>query len=179
MSSTGLSKYSKTAIALHWIIAVLIIANVTLASMSEDLPRAAKAAYMNPHKAIGISILLFSVLRLFWRMGHKPPALPDAIAGWQAKLGKTVHILFYFLIIAVPLTGWLMVAARPGAPPVDFFGLFSIDLPVSDSEALSGFGHDGHEILTKPLVILIFLHVIGALKHQFVDRLHFIQRMWP
>jgi cytochrome b561 len=179
MSSTSLSKYSKTAIALHWIIAILIIANVTLASMSEDLPRAAKAAYMNPHKAIGISILLFSVFRLFWRIGHKPPVLPDAIAGWQAKLGKTVHVLFYFLIIAVPLTGWLMVAARPSAPPVDFFGLFSIDLPVGDSEALSGFGHEGHEILTKPLVILIFLHVIGALKHQFVDRLPFIQRMWP
>jgi cytochrome b561 len=179
MSSTGLTKYSKTAIALHWIIAVLIIANVTLASISEDLPRAAKAAYMNPHKAIGISILLFSVLRLLWRLGHKPPPLSNAIAAWQAKLGKTVHVLFYFLIIAVPLTGWLMVAAYPGAPAVDFFGLFSIDLPVGESKALSGLGKEGHEILTKPLVILIFLHVIAALKHQFVDRLPFIQRMWP
>lgn len=174
-----MGKYSKTAIALHWIIAILIVSNVTLASISEDLPRAAKAAYMNPHKAIGISILVLSVLRLLWRIGHKPPPLPNAIAGWQAKLGKTVHALFYFLIIAVPLTGWLMVAARAGAPPVDFFGLFTVDLPVSDSKALSEFGHEGHEILTKPLVILIFLHVIGALKHQFADRLPFIQRMWP
>lgn len=174
-----MGKYSKTAIALHWIIAILIVSNVTLASMSEDLPRAAKAAYMDPHKAIGISILILSLLRLFWRIGHKPPPMPDAITGWQATLGKAVHALFYFLIIAVPLTGWLMVAARPGAPPVDFFGLFSIDLPVGDSKALSGFGHEGHEILTKPLVILIFLHVIGALKHQFADRLPFIQRMWP
>jgi cytochrome b561 len=152
---------------------------VTLASMAEDLPRAAKAAYLNPHKAIGISILLLSVLRLLWRLGHKPPPLPDVIAGWQAKLGKAVHALFYFLIIAVPVTGWLMVAAFPGAPPVDFFGLFTLDLPVGESKALSGFGHEGHQILTKPLVILIFLHVIAALKHQFIDRLPFIQRMWP
>ncbi len=174
-----MGKYSKTAIALHWIIAILIVSNVTLASMSEDLPRAAKAAYMDPHKAIGISILMLSLLRLFWRIGHKPPPMPDAITGWQATLGRAVHALFYFLIIAVPVTGWLMVAARPGAPPVDFFGLFSVDLPVGDSKALSGFGKEAHEILTKPLVILIFVHVIGALKHQLADRLPFIQRMWP
>jgi cytochrome b561 len=174
-----MTKYSKTAIALHWIIAILIVANVTLASMSEDLPRAARAAYMNPHKAIGISILLFSLFRLFWRLGHKPPPMPETVTGWQVTLGKTVHALFYFLIIAVPLTGWLMVAAAPGAPPVSFFGLFNVDLPIADSKALSGIGHEGHEILTKPLVILIFLHVLGALKHQFADKVPFIQRMWP
>lgn len=174
-----MTKYSKTAIALHWIIAILIVANVTLASMAEDLPRAARAAYMDPHKAIGISILALSLFRLFWRIGHKPPPLPEKLTGWQSTLGKAVHALFYFLIIAVPVTGWLMVSASPGAPPVDFFGLFTVDLPVSDSKALSGIGHEGHEILTKPLVILIFLHILAALKHQFIDRLPFLQRMFP
>ena len=174
-----MEKYSRIAIAFHWIIAILIVANVALASISEDLPRAARATYMDPHKAIGISILFLSVLRLLWRLGHKPPPMPNAIVGWQAAVGKTVHALFYFLIIAVPVTGWLMVGARPGAPPMDFFGLFTIDLPLADSKNLSSLGRDGHEILTKPLVILIFLHIIGALKHQFADRLRFIQRMWP
>jgi cytochrome b561 len=174
-----MTKYSKTAILLHWAIAILVVTNVVLVSMAGELPRAAKAAYMNPHKAIGISILLLSLLRLFWRLGHKPPPMPDAITGWQAKLGKTVHALFYFLIIAVPLTGWMMSAARPGSAGVDFFGLFMLDLPGGDNKALSDFGHEGHEILTKPLVILIFLHVIGALKHQFIDRLPFIQRIFP
>lgn len=174
-----MGKYSKTAILLHWLIAILIVTNVVLASMSEDLPRAARAAYMDPHKAIGISILTLSVLRLLWRLGHRPPPLPQSLAGWQANLGRFVHALFYFLIIAVPVTGWLMVAAREGAPPVNFFGLFSIDLPVTDSKALSSFGHEGHEILTKPLVVLVILHVAGALKHQFIDRLPFIQRIWP
>lgn len=174
-----MTKYSKTAIALHWIIAILIVANVTLVSMAEELPRAARAVYMDPHKAIGVSILQFSLFRLFWRLGHKPPPMPNAISGWQAKLGKTVHALFYFLIVAVPLSGWLMASAHPQAPPVSFFGLFDITLPVGKNEGLAGIGHDAHEILTKPLVILIFLHVIGALKHQFADRLPFIQRMWP
>ncbi len=179
MSSSNLTRYSKTAIVLHWLIAILVVTNVALASMSEDLPREAKAVYMTPHKAIGISILLFSLLRLFWRIGHKPPPMPATVPGWQAVLGRTVHALFYFLIIAVPFTGWLMVSAYPGSPGADFFGLVTLDLPVGDSKALSGIGREAHEILTKPLVILIFLHVIGALKHQFVDRVPFIQRMFP
>lgn len=174
-----MTKYSKTAILLHWAIAILVVTNVVLVSMAEELPRAAKAVYMNPHKAIGISILALSLLRLFWRLGHKPPPMPDAISGWQATLGKTVHALFYVLIIAVPLTGWMMSAARPGSAGVDFFGLFMLDLPGGDNKALSDFGHEGHEILTKPLVLLIILHVIGALKHQFIDRMPFIQRMFP
>jgi cytochrome b561 len=174
-----MTKYSKVAILFHWLIAVLVIANFVLASMAEDLPREAQGALMSPHKAIGVSILLLSVLRLFWRVGHTPPPLPSNIPLWQAGLGKFVHLLFYFLIIAVPLSGWLMASAHPKAPPVDFFGLFDITMPVSKDESLSGIGHEAHEILTKPLFILILLHIVGALKHQFVDRLPFIQRMWP
>lgn len=173
------SKYSKVAIALHWILAALIISNFVLASMAEDVARELRGAYMNPHKAIGISILLFSIFRLYWRMGHKPPPLPDAISGWQAKAGKFVHALFYFLIIAVPLSGWIMASAHPQAPPVSFFGLFDFSLPIGKNEGVAGFGHEAHEILTKPLAILIILHVLAALKHQFADRLPFIQRMFP
>ena len=174
-----MTKYSKVAIALHWVLAALIISNFVLASMAQDVARELRGAYMNPHKAIGISILLFSVFRLYWRMGHKPPALPDAISGWQAKAGKFVHALFYFLIIAVPLSGWIMASAHPQAPPVSYFGLFDFSLPIGKNEGLAGFGHKAHEILTKPLAILIILHVLAALKHQFADRLPFIQRMLP
>ena len=83
-----LTKYSKVAIALHWALAALIISNFVLVSMAEDLPRAARSIYMNPHKAIGISILTLSLFRLYWRIGHKPPPLPQAISGWQAKAGR-------------------------------------------------------------------------------------------
>lgn len=174
-----MTKYSKVAILLHWLIAILVIANFVLASMAEDLSREAQGALMAPHKALGVSILFLSVLRLFWRIGHKPPPLPESIAGWQAGLGKFVHLLFYFLIIAVPLSGWLMASAHPKAPPVDFFGLFDVTMPIGKDEGLAGIGHEVHEILTKPLFILILLHILGALKHQFADRLPFIQRMWP
>lgn len=173
------AKYSKTAIFLHWTIALLVIANIVLAAMAEDLPREARGALMDPHKAIGVSILLLSLGRLFWRMGHKPPPLPAAIPGWQAILGRTVHVLFYVLIIAVPFSGWLMASAHPQAPPVEYFGLFDATLPVGKDETLAGIGHEAHEILTKPLAVLVLLHIAAALKHQFIDRLPFIQRMWP
>ena len=174
-----MTKYSKVAIALHWILAALIISNFVLASMAQDVARELRGPYMNPHKAIGISILLFSVFRLYWRMGHKPPPLPSAITGWQAKLGRFVHALFYFLIIAVPLSGWILASAHPLAPPVSYFGLFEATLPLGKNEALAGFAYNAHEILTKPLAVLIILHILAALKHQFADRLPFIQRMLP
>lgn len=173
------AKYSKIAILFHWLIAILVIANFVLAGMAEDLPRAEGAGLMASHKAIGVSILLLSFLRLFWRLGHKPPPLPQTLAPWQAMIGRTVHIIFYVLIIVVPLSGWLMASTHPKAPPVEFFALFDITLPLGKSEALADIGHDAHEVLTKPLFVLILLHIAGALKHQFIDRLPFLQRMWP
>ena len=174
-----MAKYSKIAILFHWLIAILIGANILLANLAEDLPRAARAAYMSPHKAIGISILLLTVGRILWRVTHRPPALPDKVTGWQAKAGHTVHILFYVLMIVMPLTGWLMIGANGKAAPVDFFGLFTIDMAVGKNAMLADIGHEGHEILAAPLIILIGLHILGALKHQFIDKMPFVQRMWP
>jgi cytochrome b561 len=179
MADPIIAKYSKIAILLHWLISVLIISNFVLAQLAEDLTRAAAAVYMDPHKAIGISVLALSMMRLFWRLGHKPPPLPDTVAPWQAKMSKVVHILLYVLMIGVPVTGWLMVAAYPGAPAVDFFGLFNIDLPLPESKGLSGIGNEGHEILTKALFVLFIVHVLAALKHQFFERFPIIQRMLP
>ena len=96
------ARYSPVAIALHWLIAGLIVANFVIAGMAEDMPKAEAGAFMATHKAIGISVLFFSVFRLFWRVGHKPPPLPETIAGWQAGLGKAEHRLLYFLMISAP-----------------------------------------------------------------------------
>ena len=177
--SDGMAKYSKIAILFHWLIALLIGANILLANLGEDLPRAARAAYMSPHKAIGISILILTIGRILWRLTHRPPALPDKVAGWQAKAGQCAHILFYVLMIAMPLTGWLMIGANGKAAPVDFFGLFTIDMAVGKNAMLADIGHEGHEILAAPLIVLIGLHILGALKHQFIDKMPFVQRMWP
>jgi cytochrome b561 len=174
-----MGKYSKIAILFHWAIAILIGANILLASLTEDLPRAARAAYMSPHKAIGISILILTIGRILWRLGHRPPPLPSQLGGFQATAGRTAHILFYILMIVMPLTGWLMIGANNTAAPVDFFGLFTVDMAIGKNAALADFAQEGHEFLATPIIILIGLHVLGALKHQFIDRMPFLQRMWP
>ena len=174
-----MGKYSKIAILFHWAIAILIGTNVLLATLAEDLPRAARAVYMSPHKAIGISILILTIGRILWRLGHRPPPLPDQLAGFQATAGRTVHILFYILMIVMPLTGLLMIGANTTVAPVDFFGLFTVDMAVGTNAALADFAQEGHEFLVTPLIILVGLHVLGALKHQFIDRMPFLQRIWP
>ena len=174
-----MSKYSKIAILFHWAIAILIGANILLANLAEDLPRAARAAYMSPHKAIGISILILTIGRILWRLGHRPPSIPAQISSLQAMVGRMAHVLFYILMIVMPLTGWLMIGANGKAAPVDFFGLFTVDMAVGKNAGLAEVAHEGHEFLATPLIILIVLHVLGALKHQFIDRMPFLQRMWP
>jgi cytochrome b561 len=89
------------------------------------------------------------------------------------------HVLFYILMIVMPLTGWLMIGANGKAAPVDFFGLFTVDTAVGKNAGLAEVAHEGHEFLATPLIILIVLHVLGALKHQFIDHMPFLQRMWP
>jgi cytochrome b561 len=179
MDGIQISKYSKGAIALHWIVGALIITNFVLAQLAEGVPESARAPYMVPHLSIGISILALSILRLLWRLGHKPPPQNEALKPWESKLSKAIHWLFYFLMIAIPVSGWLMVAAHPKAPPVNYFGLGEIALPIPKNEELSGLGNLGHAILTKVMFFAILLHVIGALKHQFKDKIPLIQRMWP
>ena len=118
------SNYSQIAIWLHWIIAILIIANIGLAELTEDLSREARGPYMDVHKAFGITVLFLSLGRLVWRLGHKPPALPSGMPGWQVVASKTSHFLFYLLMIGLPLGGWLWMSTYPA--PISYFGLFEV-----------------------------------------------------
>ena len=176
----GLARFSTVAIILHWLIALLIISNLVLAKMAEGLRGPERGALMGPHTAIGIAVLFFSVLLIGWRITHPRPPLPDELARWERIVSKTVHVLFYFLIIAAPLAGWLLVSSRQGSEGVDFFGLFTVPpLPVSADRQ----GHELLETVHKNLggvfIYLIGLHVLGALKHQFVDKMPYFHRMWP
>ncbi len=176
MTGDALNRYSRTAVWLHWIIAILIITNIGLVELSEDLSREARAPYMDLHKAIGISVLVFSLLRLIWRFGHKPPPLPDGMAGWQRLLASTTHFLFYVLMIGLPLSGWIWMSTYPA--PIGFFGLFEIPLwPVEGQKALQEILHEGHEIGGRIMFLLIILHVAAAFYHQFLLRDKLLNRM--
>lgn len=172
------SKYSKIAIWLHWIIAILVIANIGLAELTEDFSREARGPYMDVHKAFGITVLFLSLGRLVWRLGHKPPALPSGMPSWQVIASKASHFLFYLLMIGLPLGGWLWMSTYPA--PVSYFGLFDVPvLPVEGNKALGESLHEGHKLGGKIMLALIVVHLAAVAKHQFFDKDNLFRRMWP
>ncbi len=177
MASTDSVRYTKVAIWLHWLIGLAVIANIGLAMLTEDMPRETHLAAMAVHKAMGITILGLTILRILWRLGHRPPPLPAATPLWQRPLSKIVHILFYVLLILLPLSGWVWMSAADR--PIDFFGLFTVPVIVAPNEGLADVMHDRHEMLGLAMLGLAAIHILAALKHQFVDRTGLIGRMNP
>jgi cytochrome b561 len=174
------SRYSGGAIFFHWLIAALIIANIAVALVTDDWEGPARAAAMQFHKATGFTVLLLSLLRVLWRLLHRPPPFPAEIRRWEAIGARAAHWLFYVLMIVLPLTGWLMISAAAERRPFNWYGLFGLPyLPVQGNKALGGFSHEAHEVLGYVMIALIALHVAAALKHHFADRTRLIARMWP
>jgi cytochrome b561 len=180
ISKYSTSKYSRGAIAFHWIIALLVITNIGLAELTEDMSRPVRGPYMDLHKSFGICILFLTFARLGWRLTHARPASPSSLAGWEVILSKTVHFIFYLMLIGMPLSGWLWMSTHGPDAAISMFGLFDMPvLPVEGNKALGDALHDGHELGGKAMIVLIILHFLGAIKHQLIDRIPFIQRMWP
>lgn len=170
-------RYGSVAMILHWLIALLIVLNFAAAWVAEDMPRPERMQIMANHKAIGITVLVLSIVRIGWRIRHRPPPLQRSLQPWERILAQAVHALFYVAMIGIPLTGWAMVS---GGGPVSLFGLFSVPaLPVPTDEAASGRFNAVHERLAWLMLALFVLHVAGALKHQFFDRDHTLGRMTP
>jgi cytochrome b561 len=173
-------RYSLGAIAFHWIIAILIMLNFIGAWVAEDAAKAEKLQMMANHKAMGLTILLLTVLRLVWRATHTPPPLLDSLKSWETALAKVVHGLFYVLMLGIPLAGWAMHSAYSGGAPVSFFGLFDYPgLPLAQAKATAGIFGEMHELFAGLMLFLLGLHVLAALKHQFVDRDATMRRILP
>jgi cytochrome b561 len=181
MSNTdSAARYSRGAIILHWLIALLIIGNFVGAWISEDLPRDQKIVMMGYHKANGILILLLTLVRIGWRFTHRPPPLLESLKAWEAALAKVTHTLFYLLMLAVPLAGWGLHSAFGKGKPVSMFGLFDFPaLPVGSDKGTIGLFHELHEVTATAMLALFVLHVVGALKHQFADRDGTMRRIAP
>lgn len=176
-AGTAGPRYTKVAIWLHWLIGLAVIANIGLAMLTEDMPRETHRAAMDIHKALGITILALTIVRILWRLGHKPPPLPAATPAWQRPLSKAVHFLFYALLILLPLSGWVWMSAADR--PIDFFGLATIPTIAQPNKGLADVMHDRHEVLGLTMLALAAIHILAALKHQFVDRTGLIGRMNP
>jgi len=172
-------RYTNGAIILHWLIAVLIALNFAAAWVAEDMPKAEAMQIMGNHKAIGMTILMLTVVRILWRVTHKPPPFAPTITPLEARVAHVLFALFYFLMIAVPLMGWALHSAFSGGKPIGVFGLFSYPgLPMAPDKVAGETFVEVHGALATALLGLFGLHLLGALKHHFINRDGELRRMW-
>lgn len=181
-------RYTLPAILFHWAIAIGVVVNIALAWIWPNLAHAAVRPAIDTHKSIGITILGLAIMRLLWRLTHRPPPLPTRYARWERRASHTAHWLLYVLIFAMPLTGWIMDSAYKDAAahPMFWFGLFEwprIGAILHLDPALRNQVHDGfgaaHSLLAWVVYALVALHVAGALKHQWIDGEAELERMSP
>lgn len=158
----------------HWIMAVLVIGMLILGLYMSDLPSGIeKLDLYGYHKSFGILILCLVIFRLIWRLSNIQPALE--IPNWEKFSAITVHWLLYFLMFAMPLSGWLMTSA--GGHPPSFFGWFILPELVSPSTEKMHIFKTIHVVFAYSLIALILLHTAAALKHHFIDKDIILTRM--
>lgn len=172
------TRYTYPAMALHWLMAVLLIGLFGLGLYMSDLPLSPdKLKLYSWHKWAGVSAFLLVLLRLAWRVGHLPPALPAVMPRWQKLAAHGVHHLAYLLMVAIPLSGWLMSSAK-GFQTV-YFGVVPLPDLLSKDKPLGELLESVHGFLNYGLAALVVAHVAAALKHQLLDRDDLLARMLP
>ncbi len=193
------NQYTKTAIVLHWLIGIGILAMFGLGWFMADIPKDQPKAmsfdlfdlgiytwnmatevtprtfYFNLHKSVGITLLALIVLRLFWRITHRPPALLDTLTATEKKIATGGHHLLYLLMFALPITGLVMAINSKFEYGVKWFGISLMN--GLDNKAIRESFVDVHEVVGIIMLVVIGIHVLGALKHKFIDKDGTMSRM--
>lgn len=191
------SHYTKTAVILHWLIAIAIFGMFALGWYMTDLPKegpkqmaydlfdwgiytwqlaeeaSPRTFYFNLHKSIGITLFGLIIMRILWRITHKPPAPLTSYKVWERKLAAGTHHVLYLLMIAMPLSG--LITAVSSKYGVKWFGI-----PVLkglDDAGLRDIFEAAHELIAIIILVALFLHIAGALKHKFIDKDDTLKRM--
>jgi len=171
------SRYGGAAIALHWLTAVLIVANLALGLSMVPLPIIPrKLQWYAWHKWIGITVFLLTCARLAWRQARPAPP-PVAMPEWQRRAADVTQALMYTLLLAIPISGWLYSSAT--GVQVVYLGLVPLPDLVPNDKALAGVLKETHVALNFTLFVLVCVHTAAALKHHFVDRDPALTRMLP
>ncbi|WP_419813769.1 cytochrome b [Glacieibacterium sp.] len=174
------------AIVFHWVIAVLLIANLVvglwvldpLLDSHDPATKQLGFVVIQLHKSVGLTVLVLAIARLAWRLMNPPPPYPDHMTSAEVVLAKLSHWGFYALMLGLPLSGWAMASTSKIQFPILYFGLFQVPmLPLS--RALNDLFGQAHAVLGWITLALIVLHVAAALKHHYMDRDDVLVRMSP
>jgi cytochrome b561 len=169
------SSYGRTAVLLHWVIALLIAISFTVGMTMVDMPLSpTKAKVFAYHKWIGITVLALALVRVAWRVTHAgPPELP--LPAWQRLAAHATHVLLYALMLGIPLVGWMYTSAA--GFPVVYLKLVQLPDLVSKDKELAALLKTVHMVLAWSILVIVALHVAAALKHHFIDRDTTLRRM--
>ena len=170
--------YTATAKILHWLIALMIFGMLGFGFYMTGLDLSpTKLELYSWHKWAGVTVFMLVLVRLAWRFGHKPPALPAHMPAIERLAAHAGHHLLYVLMIAIPLSGWLMSSAK-GFQTV-WFGVLPLPDLLAKDKALGNLLETVHVVLNYTLIAVLLGHVGAALKHHFIDRDDVLTRMLP
>ena len=174
-----MQRYTKTAMLLHWLTALLIIAAFFLGLTMVDIHgiTPTKLKYYSWHKWLGVTVLGVAAIRLLWRKANTPPPALASIPAWQHKVADGMHYLLYFFIFAVPISGYLYSYAA--GVPVVYLGLFQLPAVIEPNAELKPILKTVHYVLTMTMAGAVVAHALAALKHHFIDRDATLKRMLP
>ncbi|OEZ62229.1 cytochrome b [Duganella sp. HH105] len=174
-----MQRYTKTAMLLHWLTALLIIAAFFLGLTMVDIHgiTPTKLKYYSWHKWLGVTVLGVAAIRLLWRSANRPPQPLASIPAWQHKVADGMHYLLYFFIFAVPVSGYLYSYAA--GVPVVYLGLFQLPALIEPNAELKPILKTVHYVLTMTMAAAVVAHALAALKHHFIDRDVTLKRMLP
>lgn len=172
-------RYSRTAMALHWVIALAVLGQIAFGWYLQTVPRLTpdRTVFVNLHKSTGLVIGILILVRLAWRLTHKPPPLPAAMPAWERRAARASHVLLYVCMLIMPLAGY--TASNFSKFGVKLFNRIVLPPWGVDDRAVYAFFNGLHVATSYVFVALIAIHIAAALKHLFLSRYGVFRRMLP
>jgi cytochrome b561 len=175
---TSPARYTGVAIALHWLLAALVLGQIAFGWYLQEIPRStpARTVYVNLHKSTGLTIGLLILLRLCWRLAHKAPPLPVSMPAWERVAARTSHIALYACMLIMPVAGYL--ASNFSKFGVNYFNVILLPPWGIDDKRLYAVFNTTHVVTSYVFATLIVVHILAALRHLSL-RDGVFRRMWP
>ena len=163
------NRYGKVSRMLHWTIAILFISLIPMGIFTSMIPEDSefRLSYYVLHKTIGVTLFLLVIVRIFWNKFSKRPELDSALSARDSKLAHRAHLTLYFIMLAVPVTGFMMTSYHGYGT---YFFFWEFNSPVEESDVYIVWGLFHKYLLPYLIYIVLGAHVLGALKHHFVDK---------
>ncbi len=177
MNKNIVTHYSSGSKLFHWVIAFIVITMLSVSFFLESVPEQYQSLAYAIHKSLGLTVLFLTVLRFFLIMYRGKPVLPPTVSMWDKVVSRIVQYSFYLFLIVMPICGWIMSVAANRVPV--YLGLIPMPLPIEANKALAKLMNQAHETIAWVLIVLVVLHVAGALKHHFIDKDNVLKRMLP